>query len=1223
MRHTVIQSFHPSPYHHSGEYPSPCVVEDVDGVRIFISPLGEDPEAIKDIALSSGCTMTVIEDVLGDGNRLVSIHHEEGPEWADEFSFPGYPSYREALSFYASQPTGGFVHLHTHSEFSSLDGLSTVKEIVEKAVADRQPAIAITDHGTCASHPHLQTECDKAGIQAIFGLEANFVDDRFRRPITAPKGSSKEELDMVKQDQSEVRDYWHLILWAQNDVGLRNLWAMSTEANREGFYYRPRMDWDTIEKYSEGVMCSTACLRGPVSSAILEGRDDLALARMARLKDIFGDRLYAEIHTNGLEQQKTVNETVVSLADSLSVPLIAVTDSHYSCPEHKDAHHVWIAAQTNKSLGDDSGLFEDDADYHIMTRSEVEQSLSYMNPSVVQTAMSNTVRLAQRCSARLSGDPTPPIYSVRGGVEADKETLIDLCLAHWEEKVVGKSRPQSEYVERFEYEMKMLISKDLCGYFDIVADYCQWSKRNGILVGPGRGSGGASLVAYLCGIIEIDPVDAELPFGRFLTQGRTELPDFDIDFPSERLPDVIAYVVDKWGEESVVRVGTHIKLKSKGVVRDVARTLKGMVEIDYTDLEAISKIIDNAERNTAGLGLSWEELWNLHGDELGPYRSLYPRLFELCDIMVGRLKSYGKHAAGLVIAAGENLTDRLPLRRGGDNDDELVAEFDKDALAALGLVKFDFLGLRNLDTLQRCVDLVKVRTGEVIDLYRWKSEYAEDNVWSFLSEGNTLGCFQIETTVGTRMTRYVQPKNLHDLADVITLDRPGPMRSGLDKLYLDRRFGRAPVTYADPRLKDVLHRTYGVMLYQEDIMGICQKLAGYDEEQADYVRSILGKKKVEAAKVEGRKIVSAAIERGMTQEAIEAIWTQMEEFSRYSFNKAHAYGYAVLAYWCAWLSYHYPVEFFTAAMSTVDAARIPEFVIGSKARKSPVLPPDINVSGLGFTADESVIRFGLDAIKGVGDKAAASIIEQQPYSSFEEFMERKPVNIGVTKLLVRAGCFDSLNPNRRQLEGFVAQHESGDIDRCIHWNPNATGAPNDLPCTFDWSSEPDRLGKSGKVLKPIPIPKKCNVRCRHFEKRTSLTPVDVEPYTSKEIRDIETELFGIFLSSSPFDVIPQQSLGEFFTASLLQATMDGCRLPAIAIVQKVRETTDKNGKKMGFADLFAQDGVIRTVCFQSQWRALHRNLTVGSMVIARIDKEGEAFILKDVQPLGREQQYVS
>jgi DNA polymerase-3 subunit alpha len=1196
----LIQSFGTDAYQYPGEYPAPCVVEGDDGFRILIHPTPDIPKFIADAAKTLGVEMTIIEEPH-------EAHTHKGT-----FPIEGHPSYSEVADRYhteADEPT--FVHIHTHSEFSSLDGFSTIPEIVACAVADNQPAVAVTDHGTCAAHPHLQAECDDAGIKPIFGLEAYFVDDRHRRPLerTKPKKENTEEEEAVfKADQAAVKDYWHLVLIAMNDTGLRNLWAMSTEASRDGFYYHPRLDWDTLERYSEGIICTTACLRGPVSRAILQDDMPMARIRMSRLQDIFGDRLYAEVHTNHLEDQFKVNAGIVKLADEMNVPCIAVVDSHYSCCEHKDAHHVWIAAQTSSNINEEAGLFDSDENYHLMTRDEVMQALLFSNDLECEEWVENTVKLADRCTARLAGDPSPPKFGATH--DADFETLFAMCEMSWQQKCQGNARPEQEYADRFEREMKLLVAKNLCGYFDIVADYCLWAKRQGILVGPGRGSGGASLVAYLSGITEIDPVDAELPFERFLTPGRTELPDFDIDFPPSRIDEVIQYVTDKWGERCVVRVGSHIRLKSKGVLKNLAMTLRGKHDIDFGDLEAIGKIIDAAEKNTAGLGLSWEELWNQNEDDLRPWAVKYPEIFAYAETMVGRLKSYGKHAAGFIISSDVDLTDTLPLRKAGE---QLVAEFDMRALAEIGLVKFDFLSVRNLDTLQQCVDLIRERTGEEIDLYSWKDEYDDQDVWDFISAGNTLGCFQIETNAGTMMTKAVQPRNLHDMADVTTLDRPGPMRSKLDVQYLDRRHGRAPVSYADPRLEKVLHRTFGVMLYQEDIMGICRELAGYDEEEADYVRKILGKKKVAEAEKEGRKFIPACVERGLSQAAAEAIWSQMFEFSRYSFNKAHAYAYGMISYWCAWFSYHYPTEFFVAAMSTVDSDRIPAFVIGAENRGCQVLPPDINDSGRGFAAKGNVIRFGLDAIKGVGEAGVKWLLDHQPYTTFEEFMDAKP-NMAVAKPVVRAGAFDSIVPNRKQLEGIIVQYETEEINRCVHWNPDKVGAPNGLPCEFRWDLRVPEIGKKGRPLKLPDISKKCTVVCKHYEKRTSLSTIEVEPYSDGEIQEIETELFGIYLTSSPFESIPEDIREQLWTARDLDANVVGSKGIAAAIVKEVTQTKDRNQKSMAFVSLFFGDGDEKAVCFQKQWGTYKRYLRPNQLVFVQLEKTTRGFTILDVQP---------
>ena len=1210
----LVISFNPKPKR-DGSFPIPCIVEDENGFRILIAP---------DTNLSN----TIIEKSIEYGCVAYWFENPKSFQTREDFLSGATPALcTEFPSVMAEVPirtSSGFVHLHTHSEFSSLDGLSTVKEIVDRAVADNQPAIAITDHGNCAAHPYLQKLALDAGINPIMGIEAYFVDNRLRRP-KGLSGIRKSDLDASQLeaynlDNAEVRDYWHLILWAQNDVGLHNLWAISTEANRDGFYSHPRMDWDTLERFSEGVMCSTACLRGPVTQAILKEDEDLAVGRLSRLQDVFHDRLFVEIHTNTEPDQIKANPVLIDLAKRFSLPTIAVSDSHYSCIEHADAHKVWIAAQTGKNINDDSGLFQSDSPYHVMTVEEVRKSLSYLPESDVSAAIANTVLVADQCTARLTGNPKPPMSTLEeGGAPADVANLIDLCLANWDRRTEGKSHTQEEYLARFEMEMKMLIEKDFCKYFLMVSNYCLWSKRNGILVGPSRGSGGGSYVAYLCGITEIDPVDTGLLFERFMTKGRKELPDFDIDFPSSRIEEVYQYISDKYGSDSVVRVGTHGRLKNKGVIRKLASVFKGSIDIDWNDIDKISKIITKAESTSAGLGVSWDELWVSEAEALNPYRAKYPELFKYADIMVGRLNSYGKHAAGVVISPEEKLIDRLPLRVGDDG--RFISDFDMVALAQLGHVKFDFLSLRTLDTLQLCIDLIKENTGEQIDIYSWKDEYLDQDVWSFISDGNTLGLFQIETPAGTRITKKVRPTNLQELADVVTLDRPGPMRSGLDEAYVRRKNGTEAITYVDDRLEGVLNQSYGVLLYQEDIMNICMKLAGYDSEEADKVRSILGKKKIELAKEEGRKFIPAVIERGMDPEAAQILWEQMEEFSRYAFNRSHAYAYAMIAYWCGFMKLRHPKEFYVASMSTVDQDRVGDFVIEARKNGFKILPPDINRSREQFSVEGEDILYGLEAIKGLGEPTAVALVANQPYTSYEDLAARKVpngkggeailANLGIIKKLNAIGALESLYPNRKKLALEIEREESGVLKLCVDFNEHKVGAPNDLPCEFDWTSEPVKIGLRGQPLKGTPIPKKCTVRCRNY-RPTESTPIETGPYTEKEIREIEMELLGVHLSSTPFDSI-NEAFPDLIKVASYANTQDTFEDICIAgIVRTVREKLDRNGKTFAIISLFAQDGNIDAIAFNQCWKEAKHMANPGELVVCRTSKNDRGIQIQEL-----------
>lgn len=1148
----------------------------------------------------------------------------------------------------------GFVHLHTHTEFSSLDGLSTVDELIVGAVADGQPAIAVTDHGRCAGHPDLSAKAANAGIKPIYGVEAYLVDDRFERPGDAPKKPTQKqvkgdpslleqwEADRERHDANRDRissEYYHLTLWAESDDGLHNLWGANTEANRTGFYRHPRMDWDVLKRYSAGVMASTGCLRGPVPYWLLRGDEDRARAHLARLMETFGDGLWVELHTNRMEEQKLVNQIMVDFANQYGLPTIAVSDSHYPTKDKKGAHQIWLAAQTNKELQDEKGLFESDDDYHLMTEVEVRESLSYLPPQVVDEAVGNTLAVAERCNARLTGEPQAPVYSKKGGAQRDIERLREVCEGSWDEFVAeGKivyadphegecerdCKCQRAYEARFEREMALLASEDklFCGYFLQVSDYVLAAKnyhepdappgRRRILVGPGRGSGSGSFVAYLCRITEIDPVAEEIIFERFLTQGRKALPDFDVDFPSWARDWIQDYVLDKFGEDHVARVGTIMRMRNKGTVQAMSRVLSSIEDMEYRDAKAVADIIDAAESHSAGLGISWDELWEQHSDELAEYRERYPKIFAAADETVGRVRAYGRHPAGWIVS-DESLVDRWPLRLAGD---QMVTEFDQHILEALYLVKFDLLTIRNLDTISMALDLIEDRFGIFIDPYKWGVEYQDSYVWDQICAGHTLGCFQIETAPMTNIVTRLQPKSISELADAVTLVRPGPQQSGLTDLYLARKHGQEDVTYPDPRLEASLKPTYGAMIYQEQVLTACMELAHYTEDEADKLRKLMGKKQVELVAEAGKKFIAACVDNGMDEQRAEWFWGQMSKFARYGFNKAHAWAYALVAYWCSWLKFNYPLEFLTALLSTGDKSGQPDYVREAWRLGYKVLPPDINQSGRGFSAvDTLTIRYGLDSVKGVG-VSADDIIEAQPYESWRDFLDRaldvkgNRVDSGTVATLAAVGAFDSLVPNRRALEFWLEDRKTGVDVECVYKDESVLDAPNGLPCTFDWASEPPPISKkTGKELKRKPIAKRCTKACRNYTPPAARGPRDLEvvPYTPVEIRQREKEMLGSHLSSTPFDYVSEDDMAKVVTLDRLNRVREG-KFGFVATVEGFRQVRDRNGRAMAFVSLgFPKgQGVVDAVIFKDEWKKYRQGIKrvhdQGGLLVGEIKK---------------------
>lgn len=1237
------------------------LVEDAEGFPILVVPSGQTriPMEVWDRAFDDSVVMIVHEDggaigaerFIEERRQYDSSMEYEVSRWLNLNS----PTVREYLTSDPEQGSSehsGFVHLHTHSEFSQLDGLATGREIVSTVSERGDPAIGMTDHGNCAVHPELQNLSDEYGIKAVFGMEAYFVPDRHRRSRSwleldgvevKAEHLTKDEAKRAerKSDTAEARwAYWHLSLWAQGDKGLRNLWAMSTESYRDGLYDgKARLDWDTLERLNEDVLCGTGCLRGPISSMLVDGDEDGARDALLRLMAIFEGRLYVEIHTNGLEKQQKVNHALVRLAKEYDLPLLAVVDSHYAYPSHRTVHKVWVAMTTNKGL-DESGMFEGDQDYHLLDADEVKQALlaQDLDPEVVAEAMSNTVALAERCTAQVRGEITTPTYSKASNdhpdpVARDRQRLIDICLENWRRRIKCRSFSEQDYVERFERELDLLVRKQFCGYFLIVWDYVVWAKRQGCLVGPSRGSGGGSLIAYLMEITEIDPVENNLIFERFLTDGRSSLPDFDIDFPSSWRSRVINYIIERWGEDYTANIGTIGRMRSKQAVNDVVRALKPILpyEIDYRAIEALKSAIEAADAPLAGKHLPWDEFCDQFSDIVDPLRESYPELFAIVDVVVDRVRHFGKHPAGVVVSTESPLTDlpmKLEVSKNGDS--AWVTQFDMNALEALGYVKFDILTLRNLDTIQDAVDLIAEAYGKRVNPYEWDEEYEDPQVWESVSSGRTLGLFQVETSSGTDMVKKVRPHSVADLAAAVTIVRPGPWRSGLTDTYLRRRAGIEPVSYPDERMVGFVGDTYGAMIYQEQVMAACMTLAGYTSTEADVVRKLLGKKQVEKVQAAGEEFVSRAVANGTDVDVAAHLWGQMAEFAKYGFGKAHAYAYAVLGAWTGWLKVHFPKHYLLACLSTIDMDRVPEFIEEVRLDGYDIKPPDVNLSGVHFKADGLDIIYGLATVKGIGQPTAERIVEGQPYESVEDFRNRAmakkpgettcPVNAGHLRTLVEVGAFDSLVSNRRAVETQLDRDASGESRRCLHLldRPNPEH-PHNLPCGFDWDQEPDPptipkgRGKD-KVLVAKPPPKRCTVSCRQYTPPPPVQEDEVAPYSRMEIMQREMESLGVWITASPWEQFRQEHLDGSDTASTIEAGETGMEYVGVALVEAIRPRRDQNGNPYAFVTLDMQDGKVDAVCFASLWQDKSRQIQKTSAGVAVLVKKSRGLQLADYSP---------
>jgi DNA polymerase III subunit alpha len=1194
------------------------LISDDDGMRALVCPL-EVPAHVILQAVPLGASLLICEEFPGGGEawgywccsveEFVEKRQEDlarrtyiVPKLHHFASMPTNREFRAALKAKeVAHPKDHFVNFHTHTDFSSLDGLSKMEELADRLVELGQEHMAVTDHGTCAGHYHLMKQAKAKGLHPIFGIEGYFVYDRH-----------------VKEDQY---DYMHLVLLAQTSKGLSNLWALSTDANKpDAFYGKPRMDWELLKRYGEGLICTTGCLRGPLARPYREGRPAEVTDNLGKLLEIFGDRLYIELGSSTTEDQVLVNKGLVELGFTYSVPLVVAVDSHYPRPEDYEAHQVWVRAGTYTSGTDtESKLFGDQMPYHLASGAEVAARLTYLPQQVVDEALGTTVELAESCTAEFPARAEMPMFNPKEGRAYAINRCFDVIEANWAKKCQGKPIPEGEYLARVGIEMDMLVPKNFIDNFMITADYVRAAKDQGILVGPGRGSAAGSLVAYLLGITEVDPLEYDLPFSRFMTPGRVEPPDFDVDFPTSARPWAQHYVTQRWGADHVARVGTHGRLKNKAVVRDVSRVLNNSgVEadkVDHKDIEAICAIIDAEEATSAGLGYSWAQVMAANEEVLAPYLGHYPKLFAMCERLVGRLKSYGRHAAGLVISTIEPLAGRLPMRVG--DEDQMVSEFDFESSESMGLLKFDFLTLRTLDTLDLAVKAIEANYGTKVSFYDWDQEYRDPLVWAEVANGNTLGVFQFETRAMTRLARQVAPENIAQMSDIQSLVRPGPTRSGITASYISRKNGAETITYADSRLEPVLESTYGAIIYQEQLMSVCRVLAGYDDVQADYVRKILGKKKKELVESEGVKFVEAAVARGMDEATATRLWERMGIYAMYVFNKSHAVSYSLLSYWTAWLKAHYPAEFLTAVLATVDKDSVPRFAAEARRYGYQVLPPDVNESAESFTTEGTSIRYGLANIKGVGEKAVEVIIANRPYSSFDDFAQkmaavpRKPCNAGAIKVLAAVGAFDSLAVSRRALEAQLGQQRAREDQVCIDHNPGRDN--HGLPCNFDWESEPVVLNKRGRPLAQT-IPKKCWKACRNYRPRGFDLPA--EPYTRAEVMQRELEHLGFWLTYTPFDVIPKSERDQLYVAEEIEAGLDGPFYYTAGLITSIRKTRVKaTGEAMAILTMTAFTSDIDVAVFPKSWAEYAGILRVNQLVLIEVRKNEKGLSSSVIVPV--------
>ncbi len=921
-----------------------------------------------------------------------------------------------------------FVHLHLHTQYSLLDGAIKIKDLAKKAKEYGYKAVAITDHGNLFGTMSFYKEMKANGLKPIIGMEAYFTTGK--RTEHKGKGSEDNITDRVNH---------HIILIAKNDTGLKNLMKLSSIAFMEGFYYKPRIDYEVLSQYSEGLIALTACLKGVPTFYAAQGKDDMAYEWVKKFKDIFGDDLYLELQSNHIPAQETANRTLIEIAKKYNVKFAATNDCHYLLEEDFRAHNVLMAIQMKKTLQE---LGEDSfGHYEGMYFAPPEQMYKKFEGKWDgwEEALLNTVEIAEKVSDSLSifEDKSYkfPEFLKEANISISdylREKAVEGLKNRIQKSQINKNIPEKEYWDRLNYELDVIQKMGFDSYFLIVSDFINWSKSNNIPVGPGRGSAAGSLVAFALNITDVDPLKHGLIFERFLNPERISMPDIDVDFCMDNRDKVIDYVKEKYGKDSVAQIITYNTMKAKQTLRDVARAM-GMA---YKDADVLAKLIPQG--NVQGTWLSLEEMYITPVEELmeryghrgdiednvKKFRDLArkdPQIKELVEISIkleGLTRHTSLHAAGIVIAP-KPLIELAPLyldKSVKEESGNIATQYDMAHLEELGLVKMDFLGLKTLTELWKMKELVKQNKGVDIDFL--SLDFNNKEIYDFLSTGNTVGVFQLESKGMRELIKRLKPDRFEDIVAALALYRPGPIKSGMVDKFINRKLGKEKIEYDFEELEEVLKETYGLIVYQEQIMFISNILAGFTMGEADNLRKAIGKKKADLMAKIKDDFIRRSCERGYPKDKIEKLWSEIEEFASYSFNKSHSVAYGYISFWTAYMKLYYPDEFYTVKFSTENSDK--KFINLIKDARSfgiNVLPPDINKSSVDFKIEApGRIRFGLGRIKGVGEDTARHIKSVQEklgrdFTSFQDFTkntDNRKVNKKVLEALSKAGAFDSI-----------------------------------------------------------------------------------------------------------------------------------------------------------------------------------------------------------------------
>ncbi|SDB07531.1 DNA polymerase III subunit alpha [Eubacterium oxidoreducens] len=1051
-----------------------------------------------------------------------------------------------------------FTHLHTHTEYSLLDGSNKIKEYVARVKELGMDSAAITDHGVMYGVIDFYKEAKAAGINPILGCEVYVAPgSRFDREA----GAGEER-------------YYHLVLLAENNTGYSNLVKIVSKGFVDGFYYRPRVDFEVLETYHEGIIALSACLAGEVPRALQKGQYEQAKEVALRYEACFGKgNYYLELQDHGIPEQRQVNTQLLRLSQETGIELVATNDIHYTYAEDAQAHDILLCIQTGKKVSDENRMRYEGGQYFVKSEEEMRALFPY-----AQQAIDNTHKIAERCHVEIEfGNTKLPKFEVPEGYDS-WSYLNKLCFDGLKERYPDNYQ---ELEERLNYELGVIKKMGYVDYFLIVWDFIHFAREHDIMVGPGRGSAAGSLVSYTTGITNIDPIRYQLLFERFLNPERVSMPDIDIDFCYERRGEVIDYVVEKYGKDQVTQIVTFGTMLAKGVVRDVGRVM----DLPYSFCDSISKSIPNE------LGITIKKALEMNPQLKNQYDTdeVVRNLLDMSMRLEGLPRHTSMHAAGVVISQ-KAMDEYVPLSRGSDGT--LLTQFTMTTIEELGLLKMDFLGLRTLTVIQNAVKMVQRSTGKKIDIDH--IDFDDKAVYASLATGRTDGIFQLESAGMKSFMTELRPQNLEDVIAGISLYRPGPM--DFIPAYIKGKNHPEDIVYDCPQLEPILKPTYGCIVYQEQVMQIVRDLAGYTLGRSDLVRRAMSKKKSEVMERERQNFVygnekegvPGCIANGIDERVANKIYDEMIDFAKYAFNKSHAAAYAVVAYQTAYLKYYYPVEYMAALMTSVvgNSAKIAEYIQTCRQMKIPVLPPDLNEGEAGFSVSNGAIRFGLCAIKNVGRPVVNALVLERRnglYTSLEDYISRhvgRNLNKRMVENFIKAGACDSLGGNRRQ---FMMVYEQM-IDSAAKGRKDEVAGQMSF---FDLASEEE---KKEMAMKLPNVPE--------FEKELMLS--------------YEKEVMGVYISGHPLeeyeekwrknitatttDFIRDEETGE-------TKVRDNSRVVVGGIIESKTIKYTKNNQIMAFLTIEDLVGTVEVIVFPKSY----------DRYVALLNEDAKVFITGKVQ----------